>query len=313
MNRRRFSDLFRREQPLTDNVRAALDELSHIAATRPPLSQHAAVLADLLPVMFAQVGTGDSVLAMDELRARAKLESGTPILRGESVSLDRAVFAKRWRAISKRLSLGATGSVHHTRKEEGAAGPETRARVDMATLFDRGDWSCEDAVRELLSGDVAGIVSQAEAAGIAGESLKTVLRMTLFPVLCQSSIQHQALVQQCGWRVGCCPVCGSWPLLAEFRGLEQTRFLRCGLCAAGWEFPRLQCPFCTNRDHHQLGYFHVEQEEDKFRAATCEVCHSYVKIASTLEALDGPQLLVMDVATLHLDLAALERGYRCSP
>src|SRR5262249_30321730 len=111
------------------------------------------------------------------------------------------------------------------------------------------------------------------------------------------------------WERGHCPTCGSWPLLGEFRGLEQTRFLRCGLCASGWEFPRLLCPFCGNRDHRTLGYLAVEGEEARQRAATCTECHGYVKQVSTLAALRGPRLLVANVATVHLDLAAAERGF----
>jgi formate dehydrogenase maturation protein FdhE len=67
--------------------------------------------------------------------------------------------------------------------------------------------------------------------------------------------------------------------------------------------------FCGNRDHRQLGYLHAEGEEGKERAATCDVCGGYVKMVSSLSALAGPQLLVADVATLHLDLAATERGF----
>jgi FdhE protein len=97
--------------------------------------------------------------------------------------------------------------------------------------------------------------------------------------------------------------------LAEFRGLEQNRFLRCGLCAADWQFPRLRCPFCDNQDHRELGFFHVEGEEGRHRAATCESCHGYVKTVSSLDRLSVPDLLVADLATLHLDLAAADRGY----
>src|SRR5262249_48658671 len=105
----------------------------------------------------------------------------------------------------------------------------------------------------------------------------------------------------------------SWPLLAELRGLEQLRFLRCGLCGTEWEYPRLQCPFCGTRDHQVLGYFHMEGEEAKYRAATCDACRGYVKTVSTLAALSGARLLVADLATLHLDLAAADRGYTIAP
>src|SRR5262249_5275506 len=100
----------------------------------------------------------------------------------------------------------------------------------------------------------------------------------------------------------------SWPLLGELRGLDQRCVLRCGLCADEWDFPRLRCPFCGTTDHRQLGYFHLEGEEEKHRAATCAACGGYVKMIATLFPLKPPRLLAADVASLHLDLAAAERG-----
>lgn len=117
------------------------------------------------------------------------------------------------------------------------------------------------------------------------------------------------LVEGLPWEHGHCPTCGSWPLLGEFRGLEQQRVLRCGLCAAGWEVPRLLCPFCGNRDHRQLGYFAVTGEEGRCRATTCDACRGYVKMVTSLTPLTALQVLVADVATLYLDLAAADRGF----
>ena len=45
------------------------------------------------------------------------------------------------------------------------------------------------------------------------------------------------------------------------------------------------------------------------RAAICEECRGYVKMLATLGPLSPLHLLVADVATLHLDLIAAERGY----
>ena len=133
------------------------------------------------------------------------------------------------------------------------------------------------------------------------------VRFTLFPTLVALNAALAALRMGLSWRRGYCPTCGSWPLLAEFRGLEQDRWLRCGLCASEWEFPRLACPFCDNHDHHTLEFVHVEGEEGRYRATTCGVCRGYVKTTATLAALSPLRLLVADAATLHLDLAMAER------
>jgi FdhE protein len=63
------------------------------------------------------------------------------------------------------------------------------------------------------------------------------------------------------------------------------------------------------REHEMLGYLHVDGEEAKYRAATCDACRGYVKTVSTLTELQPLQLLLADLATLHLDLIAAERGY----
>jgi FdhE protein len=81
------------------------------------------------------------------------------------------------------------------------------------------------------------------------------------------------------------------------------------LCAAEWKVPRLLCPYCENRDHRSLGYLSLDGDEAKYRVNTCDSCHGYVKMLSTLTPLSAPQLLAADVATLHLDLAAAQRGY----
>ena len=62
----------------------------------------------------------------------------------------------------------------------------------------------------------------------------SVLALMLFPVLVPIQAGLEPLVSAGSWTEGYCPVCGSFPKLGEFRGLEQIRFLRCGLCAAQW-------------------------------------------------------------------------------
>jgi FdhE protein len=92
--------------------------------------------------------------------------------------------------------------------------------------------------------------------------------------------------------------------------LEQIRWLRCGLCAAQWELSRLRCPYCAGSDHRRLGYLHVEGEEGRYRAATCDECGRYTKMVSALTPLSPAQLLVTDLATVHLDLLAADQGFR---
>ncbi|HEX9373562.1 MAG TPA: formate dehydrogenase accessory protein FdhE, partial [Roseiflexaceae bacterium] len=160
----------------------------------------------------------------------------------------------------------------------------------------------------VLGGQVASARARAGALGLPADLLGIVLRFGMFPELERVAAQLAPLREATPWRQGYCPTCGSWPLLGEYRGLDQARFLRCGLCASAWATDRLLCPFCGSRDHADLGYLHVEGEEHR-RAATCERCRGYVKMLMTLAPIPPLELAVYDLDTIHLDMVARERGY----
>jgi FdhE protein len=273
-------------------VAEAIAELGRLARDRPVIAEAAAILADVLPCLYAD-SIQESPPALTAEQATAKLTTGVPLLRGEPVALDARAFGRRWQAIGEAVRRRQGG--------DAAAGVAKALRPDGLDPL--------EMVQHILAGRPDAVHARAEALHLDAGLTGTVLRWSLFPVLTAFNAALAPLRQGGAWEQGYCPTCGSWPLLGEFRGLEQTRVLRCGLCASEWEFLRLRCPFCDNRDHRHLGYFHVESEEGKQRVATCDACRGYVKMVSTLTALAGPRLLATDVATLHLDLAAAERGF----
>jgi FdhE protein len=280
--------LLGRSAPPSAEVAEALAELERLKQDRPTLGEPIALLADVLPILFEEPPT-ETPPALTTEHASAKLAGKVPLLRGETFSVEEAAFRRRWLAICAKVPHGGK---------------------ELAEALRRGRLSPTELVQTLLAGRPEAIQAQAEALGLDVELTATVLRLTLFPVLARVSEMVAPLREGTRWERGYCPACGSWPLLGEYRGLEQTRFLRCGWCAAEWEFPRLLCPFCGIRDHQLLGYFHPEGEELKHRATTCDSCRGYVKMLTTLTALSGPRLLVADLATMHLDLAAAERNYQ---
>jgi FdhE protein len=110
------------------------------------------------------------------------------------------------------------------------------------------------------------------------------------------------------WLKGICPVCGSLPYLSLLKEVEGKRFLLCSFCGHQWRSERLFCPFCGNKEQHSLNYFYAEGEET-YRIDTCDQCHQYIKTvdARNIEIID-PAL--EDLATLHLDLLASQKGYK---
>ena len=112
-----------------------------------------------------------------------------------------------------------------------------------------------------------------------------------------------------GWTQGYCPVCGAWPTLAEARGVERSRHLRCGRCGGDWRGDGLGCPFCANADHATLGSLVGDEPRESRKIETCGACGGYLKSIATLGATPADALTLVDLDTVELDIAALEHGY----
>src|SRR2546425_11456281 len=113
-----------------------------------------------------------------------------------------------------------------------------------------------------------------------------------------------------GWASGDCPVCGGWPSLAEIRGLDGSRHLRCGGCGGDWRTEWLLCPFCGERDHGNLGSLVSPESLERQKIEVCDGCRGYLKTLTTLVPIPPAHVVLQDLATLVLDVAALEKGYR---
>jgi FdhE protein len=278
------------------DLKEALFHLNKLKKERPALQGPADLFLELLPQLF-EGESHDQPPSITSDRAQAKLADGLPLLRGEPVTVDPKAFLRRW------LQTSAAVEQHR----------DPQAGKALANVIHHNRWDPKEIIAAVLDGSPRTVHERAEELGLDAELAGTAIRLSLFPSLANLQVQLTSLLQGEGkpslWERGYCPICGSWPLLGEFRGLEQIRYLRCGFCAADWKVPHLLCPFCRNRDHRSLGYLNVEKDETKFRINTCDSCRSYVKMLSTLMPLSGPQLLAADVATMHLDLAAAQRGY----
>jgi FdhE protein len=150
-------------------------------------------------------------------------------------------------------------------------------------------------------------------AGVRQESpdppaLRVVAQMAAVPLLHACARVLGPAVPDSWWE-GYCPLCGAWPVLAEYIGLERKRRLRCGRCGTGWAIPMLRCIFCDETDHEQLGYLAPEGDEEMRKVEVCNSCKGYVKALTTVRSLAPWAILLDDLATVHLDLVAIERGY----
>lgn len=239
-----------------------------------------------------------AAVSMEAADAAAKLAGGVPLLRDVALPFQeqdvRAVFDRLCSAVEQTVERAPTDAHEH-----GVLRAVRELRGSHADLW---GWS-----QALIAGQP--LAAQLEEQGFPAELAGTLVRLALLPFLEQVAAQLAPLRAGRSWKRGYCPTCGAWPVLAEQRGLEQFRYLRCGLCASAWQVDRAWCPFCDERNHLQLGYLQVEGEEQRQRVATCDTCHSYLKVRSTLGPLPTPLLLAEEVALVHLDLIAAEKGY----
>ncbi|HLI27196.1 MAG TPA: formate dehydrogenase accessory protein FdhE [Chloroflexota bacterium] len=157
--------------------------------------------------------------------------------------------------------------------------------------------------------DTARLEALAASSHVEMGVLATLAGLASLPLLRACGDRAQALLGPTSWGAGICPVCAAWPALAELRGLERERWLRCGRCAAGWRFSHVHCPFCARAHEGREQYLAPADARDARRAVTCSACRGYLKTLTTLGPLSAEELVVQDLATVELDVVALEREF----
>ena len=129
--------------------------------------------------------------------------------------------------------------------------------------------------------DDAPIDALAAAAGAEPHALRVLGQMAALPLL-QACARGLASELPATWWEGYCPLCGAWPVVAEYTGLERKRRLRCGRCGTGWAIPHLRCVFCDETDHDKLGYLTPEAGEQTRKIEVCNTCKGYLKAVTTV-------------------------------
>lgn len=277
--------------PLTvtpaERVFSALDALLD---ERPELEAAVDFYEEILPLQYEARPSLDG-LVLNPDRAAARLQAGQPLLWGESLA-DLALA-------SSELFLGLC----RVAAAHGQADGETLARTLIERRLD-----LPDLLESALTCEHTALARVATSLGVDEALLGTLARLTLEPILSTYARALETAVEWESWKRSDCPVCGGAPLLAELRGKERVRYLRCGRCGAGWPYQRLACAFCGTTDYRALSFLYLEEDLQR-RVDVCSACRSYLKTLSTFEATPPELLLVEELRTLPLDLMAEERGY----
>jgi FdhE protein len=227
--------------------------------------------------------------AVVPLRAGTQL-SKVPLLAEVNVALEKNSL----RAFFERLIRVASQSGTAKMATLGAA---LDVKLDIFTLF-----------RASLHQDGVRLTAIAAALGVDPEAFQAVAVLLPVPFL-QACNRRWAREIAVSWMEGYCPVCGAWPAFAEARGIERSRYLRCGRCGAEWQTHLLFCPYCGTTDHkEQLSL--VPEISSKSAIDACKRCLGYVKTFTTLQGSLPAKVILDDLASVELDVAAAEQGYR---
>ena len=221
-------------------------------------------------------------------------EDKVPLLAGTTISLEPDSL-RRWTERLLRTASRCGTAKMATLK------PAIHAPSDILALFKASLCQDSDRLNEI-----------AAALGADPEAFQAVMALVPVPFLhaCNRRWTH-AIAQS--WAEGYCPVCGAWPAFAEVRGIERNRYFRCGRCAGEWQLYCLICPYCGMTDHNELVTMVPEQGGTSRVIEACKRCLGYVKSFTTLQGSPAAKVMLDDLASVDLDVAALEHGYRRPP
>ena len=259
---------------------------------------YGAILDFYVKVRETQI-TSKAALKLDptkvkESRQQRPTEEGMSLLRKEDFPVDREASIGLFHALCR---IGKTANPHMAQQI---------GRMETALEAGKLD------LKKLLTGGGKEQASEQAAAdlGLDRQVLSFLIHNSIRPSIEAGMEQLRNELEPETGRTTHCPVCGSLPDLNLLRGEGGMRYSLCSVCCYEWRIDRLSCAVCGNREQGSLQYFYGEGEE-ACRIDLCDTCHHYVKTIDTrnLEASD-PSL--EDLATLHLDFVAVQKGYKRS-
>jgi len=277
--------------PLWDAA-AVEQAVSRVASIRPA---HSAIIGFYGAVFVAQahaaVKTAPRAIWLDEALLEMKTKEGFSLVEPSAFTVDIPAAEKLLAqiceiAIRSGEKLGAAGEALTRAMGDGVAMDALFADV----LTERG------RIEEL-----------ANTMDVSPQMISLLLYLAVKPSIAAGVQQLAARLTGSHENQSNCPICGSAPIIGELDA-EGQQWIHCGLCWHRWPVKRLACPFCNNRDSHSLEYLYSE-DEPEYRVNLCGGCRRYLKVADTRKMSRGFYPPLEQVASLHLDILASEKGY----
>jgi len=278
------------------------DRLLEIRTERPDLAPaldlQRTLLTRELELVDMFLAGGLPRLSLPGRYLAAKLRDGIPALFGEPVPLPQQLLTLALRDFCERLATGRT---------------EESAKF-IQNAFD-GPLPPASVISACFGRDQTQVRALAQQAGVAADLLWLIAELTVAPLahllqrqLFDDGRRRPALTEALpAWDRGFCPACGSWPALLETSEAGHT--LRCAFCALGWTLNSYRCVYCGNDGEDFITAAPLADTPGR-RVQFCGECGGYAKVLDLPRPTEFPLVAIEDLASLDLDMLAIERQYR---
>jgi FdhE protein len=269
-----------------------------VSAARPDLEPAVALQRRLVALVVDLAETLERAprprLSLPPRYLAAKLARGVPALAREPIPVPAAALTPPALRFCDELAQAGAGDAASHIREALVSGA-----IEPASLFAAS-----------LSRDQQAIRTGAAHRGLAPDLVWLVAELAVGPfahLLQLALFADGALGQPLdAWTEGYCPLCGSWPALAEVVAGHRT--LRCSFCSSAWEPRTYACIYCANEDE---GFVTAAPDADRKdrRVEACTRCGAYLKTVDLAELSMFPLLAISDLETMDLDVAAMDHHY----
>lgn len=290
--------------PVSRDARLAQAEARWVAIVAGTPDLHAAIslqrkLIGLVIDLTEAFEAGRSPrLSLPPRYLTTKLSSGIPALAGEPVQVPVDIIRPTLLDLCRALAEGGGGE----------------ATLQIRKAVDEGRLDVPALLTLTLHREQGALRTVATKAGLGHDLLWLVMDLAVSPyahallgaLFGAVPAGSPLAVALDAWTRGYCPLCGSWPTLAE--ACEDRRRLRCSFCAAAWDVPKGSCLYCGDA-RERFGSIVTDAARPRRVVETCGACRGYAKVIDIDTSLPFPLLALADLDSMDLDLAAMQQGF----
>ncbi len=286
--------------------------ISRVTRPAPPAPREPREIAELRKLKEAQPDLAAAIdLQITLLQVQRRVQSRVPLpsMNLETSALEAALAGGKSILAFDQLPIDWSDlrflvrSTAEAMRTYDAIETEDYRRAD---ILERNPERLKPAVRNWYEAarpvDAGGSEVLAEIAGLEPLILQA---MRPFLSRCADAVMARTLFQ--AWTRGFCPLCGGEPDLSIITPAAE-RLLICSRCTSRWRYDQIACPFCGNADRAKITSFATR--DGWYRLNGCDVCQRYIKAFDGRNAQRGVMPAVDAIATLTLDAAAVQRGYK---